>query len=124
MILKASMIFFGWIDSYSRRFTNHHCHIDYHVFINWKLTLICLVPFPIMLIATYFFKESVNKSFIQVRNAVAALNAFVQEHISGMQVVQAFAAEEREMRKFEKLINNIKWLISKLFLLTRYFSQL
>lgn len=72
-------------------------------FINWKLTLICLVPFPIMLIATYFFKESVNKSFIQVRNAVAALNAFVQEHISGMQVVQAFAAEEREMQKFEKI---------------------
>jgi ATP-binding cassette subfamily B multidrug efflux pump len=72
-------------------------------FINWKLTLICLVPFPIMLIATYFFKESVNKSFIQVRNAVAALNAFVQEHISGMQVVQAFAAEEREMKKFEKI---------------------
>jgi ATP-binding cassette, subfamily B, multidrug efflux pump len=72
-------------------------------FINWKLTLICLVPFPIMLIATYFFKESVNKSFIQVRNAVASLNAFVQEHISGMQVVQAFAAEEREMQKFEKI---------------------
>lgn len=72
-------------------------------FIDWKLTLICLVPFPIMLIATYFFKESVNKSFIQVRNAVAALNAFVQEHISGMQVVQAFAAEEREMQKFEKI---------------------
>jgi ATP-binding cassette subfamily B multidrug efflux pump len=71
--------------------------------INWKLTLICLVPFPIMLIATYFFKESVNKSFIQVRNAVAALNAFVQEHISGMQVVQAFAAEEKEMQKFEKI---------------------
>lgn len=72
-------------------------------FINWQLTLICLVPFPIMIIATYFFKESVNKSFIQVRNAVAALNAFVQEHISGMQVVQAFAAEEREMQKFEKI---------------------
>jgi len=72
-------------------------------FINWKLTLICLVPFPIMLVATYFFKESVNKSFIQVRNAVASLNAFVQEHISGMQVVQAFAAEEKEMQKFEKI---------------------
>ena len=71
--------------------------------INWKLTLICLIPFPIMLIATYFFKESVNKSFIQVRNAVAALNAFVQEHISGMQVVQAFAAEEKEMKKFTKI---------------------
>ena len=72
-------------------------------FINWQLTLICLIPFPIMLIATYFFKESVNKSFIQVRNAVAALNAFVQEHISGMAVVHAFAAEEKEMTKFEKI---------------------
>ena len=72
-------------------------------FINWKLTLICLIPFPIMLIATYFFKESVNKSFVQVRNAVAALNAFVQEHISGMQVVQAFAAEEKELQKFDTI---------------------
>ena len=71
--------------------------------INWKLTFICLIPFPIMLVATYFFKESVNKSFIQVRNAVAALNAFVQEHISGMQVVQAFAAEEKELKKFTKI---------------------
>jgi len=70
------------------------------IIMNWKLTLICLIPFPIMIIATYFFKESVNKSFIQVRNAVAALNAFVQEHISGMQVVQAFAAEDKEMEKF------------------------
>ena len=72
-------------------------------FINWKLTLICLIPFPIMIVATYFFKESVNKSFVQVRNAVAALNAFVQEHISGMQVVQAFAAEEKEMKKFDAI---------------------
>jgi len=68
---------------------------------DWRLTLICLVPFPIMLIATYFFKESVNKSFTNVRNAVASLNAFVQEHISGMQVIQAFTAENRERQKFE-----------------------
>ena len=68
---------------------------------DWQLTLICLVPFPIMLIATYFFKESVNKSFTNVRNAVASLNAFVQEHISGMQVIQAFTAENRERQKFE-----------------------
>lgn len=70
---------------------------------DWRLTLICLTPFPIMLIATYYFKESVNKSFISVRNAVASLNAFVQEHITGMQVVQAFAAEDREMNKFKKI---------------------
>ena len=71
--------------------------------IDWKLTLISVVSFPIMIIATYYFKESVNKSFIRVRNAVAALNAFVQEHITGMQVVQAFAAEDREFDKFNKI---------------------
>ncbi|MEI6584739.1 MAG: ABC transporter ATP-binding protein [Sediminibacterium sp.] len=67
---------------------------------DWRLTLVSLLPFPLMIVATYYFKESVNKSFIRVRNAVAALNAFVQEHITGMQVVQAFAAEKREIKKF------------------------
>ena len=72
-------------------------------FVDWRLTLICLAPFPILIIATYFFKESVNKSFIKVRNAVAALNAFVQEHITGMSVVQAFAVEDKEFRKFREI---------------------
>jgi len=67
------------------------------------LTLVCLAPFPILLIATYFFKETVNKSFIQVRNAIASLNAFVQEHLTGMSVVQAFAAERRELKKFDQI---------------------
>lgn len=70
---------------------------------DWRLTVISLAPFPIMIVATYYFKESVNKSFIQVRNAVAALNAFVQEHITGMQVVQAFAAEDKEYAAFKKI---------------------
>ncbi|MEP6467117.1 MAG: ABC transporter ATP-binding protein [Parafilimonas sp.] len=70
---------------------------------DWQLTLIALIPFPIIILATYYFKESVNKSFIQVRNAVAALNAFVQEKITGMQIVQAFAAEERELDKFKNI---------------------
>ncbi len=71
--------------------------------IDWRLTLISLIPFPVMIVATYYFKETVNRSFIRVRNAVAALNAFVQEHITGMQVVQAFAAEEKEFKKFQKI---------------------
>ncbi len=70
---------------------------------DWKLSLICLAPFPILIVATYVFKESVNKSFIKVRNAVAALNAFVQEHLTGIQVVQAFAAEGREYAKFRAI---------------------
>ncbi|HLK31111.1 MAG TPA: ABC transporter ATP-binding protein [Puia sp.] len=72
-------------------------------YVDWKLTLICMAPFPFLIVATYVFKESVNKSFIRVRNAVSSLNAFVQEHITGMQVVQAFAAEEREFNKFKKI---------------------
>jgi ATP-binding cassette subfamily B protein len=70
---------------------------------DWKLTLVCLVPFPLLILATWFFKESVNRSFIRVRNAVAALNAFVQEHITGIQIVQAFAGARREARKFDKI---------------------
>ncbi|HXR84593.1 MAG TPA: ABC transporter ATP-binding protein [Hanamia sp.] len=71
--------------------------------VDWRLSLISLAPFPILIIATYFFKESVNKSFIKVRNAVAALNAFVQEHITGMSVVQAFAVEDKEFNKFNEI---------------------
>jgi len=72
-------------------------------YIDWRLTLVSLSAFPILLLATYFFKESVNKSFIRVRNAVAQLNAFVQEHITGMQVVQAFAAEKKQFEKFRQI---------------------
>jgi ATP-binding cassette subfamily B multidrug efflux pump len=70
---------------------------------DWKLTLVCLAPFPFLILATWLFKETVNRSFIRVRNAVAALNAFVQEHITGIQIVQAFAAEKREAKKFDKI---------------------
>jgi ATP-binding cassette subfamily B protein len=71
--------------------------------VDWRLTLISLASFPILIVATYLFKESVNKSFIRVRNAVANLNAFVQEHITGMAIVQAFAAEDKEFRKFKTI---------------------
>ncbi len=67
------------------------------------MTLISLAPFPFLLIATWLFKESVNKSFIRVRNAVAQLNAFVQEHITGMHIVQAFAVEDKEFKKFKEI---------------------
>jgi ATP-binding cassette subfamily B protein len=80
------------------------CVLGYMFWADWQLTLICLIPFPLLLIATYFFKESVNRSFHRVRNAVSDLNAFVQEHLTGMSIVQAFAAEDREFKKF-KYIN-------------------
>ncbi|MCF8450435.1 MAG: ABC transporter ATP-binding protein/permease [Taibaiella sp.] len=67
---------------------------------DWRLTLVCLITFPLLILATWWFKEAVNKSFQRVRNAVAALNAFAQEHLTGMYIVQAFAAEEQEQKKF------------------------
>ncbi len=70
---------------------------------DWRLTLVSLSPFPILIFATYVFKESVNKSFYRVRNAVSALNAFVQEHLTGMVVVQAFTSEKREFARFKQI---------------------
>ncbi|MGZ8558531.1 MAG: ABC transporter ATP-binding protein [Chitinophagaceae bacterium] len=79
------------------------CVLAYMFWVDWQLTFIALIPFPIIIIATYYFKETINHSFFKVRNAVASLNAFVQEHLTGMQVVQAFASEEREFAKFKKI---------------------
>lgn len=77
--------------------------ISIMLFTDWRLTLISLSVFPILILATYFFKEAVNKSFNSVRNAVSALNAFVQEHLSGMYIIQAFSAQKREEAKFRTI---------------------
>ena len=58
---------------------------------------------PPLLFSTYVFKEKVKVSFQDVRNAVAKLNSFVQEHLTGMSVVQIFGNEQREFKKFEKI---------------------
>jgi ATP-binding cassette subfamily B protein len=79
------------------------CVLGIMFWTDWKLTLVCLIPFPIIILATYYFKESVNRSFHRVRNAVSHLNAFVQEHITGMYIVQSFAAEKREADKFREI---------------------
>jgi ATP-binding cassette, subfamily B, multidrug efflux pump len=79
------------------------CVLAYMFSVDPLLTLIALIPFPIIILATYYFKESINRSFFRVRNAVSNLNAFVQEHLTGMQVLQAFASEEREAGKFRKI---------------------
>ncbi len=70
---------------------------------DWRLTLVILVTVPFMIISTYVFKEYIKKSFNEVRLAVANLNSFVQEHISGMFIVQLFHAEKREMQKFNHI---------------------
>ncbi|MGD1958504.1 MAG: ABC transporter ATP-binding protein [Fulvivirga sp.] len=70
---------------------------------NWRLALISLSTFPLLLISTYIFKEKIKISFNDVRNAVSNLNTFVQEHITGMSIVQIFGSEKREYKKFEEI---------------------
>jgi ATP-binding cassette subfamily B multidrug efflux pump len=70
---------------------------------DWRLSLISLSTIPLMLIATYIFKEKVKKSFNFVRNAVSNLNTFVQEQITGMSLVQVFNAEHISFKKFERI---------------------
>mgnify|MGYP001315232483 FL=1 len=72
-------------------------------YINWKLTLIVLIPIPILLISTRIFKNAIKTSFQEVRKQISGLNSFVQEHITGMNIVQIFSREGVEARKFSKI---------------------
>ncbi len=72
-------------------------------YIDWRLTLVSLATFPLLIVATYVFKERIKIAFNEVRTAVSNLNTFVQEHITGMAIVQIFNSEKREFKKFEKI---------------------
>lgn len=71
---------------------------------SWKLTAICMLTMPFLIIASYVFKEKVKAAFQKVRNQLQKMNSFLQEHITGMRIVQIFTAESRERDKF-RLIN-------------------
>ena len=73
------------------------------LYTDWRLTLISLSTLPLLIFSTYIFKEKIKVTFNQVRNAVSNLNSFVQEHVTGMSVVQIFNAEKREMDKFKEI---------------------
>ena len=72
-------------------------------YIDWKLTLVSLSTLPLLVISTYVFKEKIKVTFNDVRNAVANLNSFLQEHITGMTIVQLFNREQREFEKFKEI---------------------
>ena len=72
-------------------------------YINWKLTLIVLIPIPILIFSTNIFKKAIKNSFQEVRKQISSLNSFVQEHITGMNIVQIFSREDIESKKFSKI---------------------
>lgn len=72
-------------------------------YVDWKLTLVSLSTLPLLIISTYIFKEKIKVAFNDVRNAVSNLNSFLQEHITGMNIVQIFNREKREYEKFKDI---------------------
>lgn len=68
-----------------------------------KLSLICLSVFPFLMWATRYFQEKMKATFEDERSAISRLNTFVQEHITGMNIVQIFNREKKEMEKFEAI---------------------
>lgn len=73
------------------------------LYTSWQLTLICLVTLPFLILATYIFKEKVKAAFQIVRTQIQKMNAFLQERISGMRIVQIFNAEDKELDKFKSI---------------------
>lgn len=78
------------------------------ILLNWKLTLITLTTLPLMILATIVFKNKVKGSFTRVRKAVSDMNAFLQEHITGMSIVHMFNREEEEANRFDEVNTKLK----------------
>lgn len=73
---------------------------------NWELSLVTIAVLPILFYATFWFKEKVRVAFLNVRDQISNLNSFVQEHINGMDVVQLFNREKKQLEKFKKINAN------------------
>lgn len=73
------------------------------LYTSWQLTLVCLTTLPLLIWSSYWFKEAVKKSFEIIRTQVSKMNAFLQERITGMRIVQIFNAEAQEWAKYEKI---------------------
>lgn len=70
---------------------------------SWKLALIVLLPMPLLMLASYLFKEAIKSAFQEVRTQVSHLNTFLQEHISGISIIQYFGREDQELEKFTEI---------------------
>ena len=77
--------------------------LGFMLYTDWKLTLVVLAPMPLLILASFIFKEAIKSAFQDVRAQVGHLNTFLQEHISGMSIIKYFARENQEMRKFKQI---------------------
>ena len=98
---------------------------------NWQLTLLTLIPIPLLIIATNIFAKAMRNSFAAERIQVTRLSSFVQERLSGMFVVQLFSREQNEMKSFDAINKehrqahvNAVWAFSIFFPVVEILSSL
>jgi len=77
--------------------------LGFMFWMNWKLTWIVMLAMPVLVYVTRVFQRKMQLSFEEVRNQVANLNAFVQERVTGMKIVQLFNREDIEAEKFRQI---------------------
>jgi ATP-binding cassette subfamily B multidrug efflux pump len=73
------------------------------VYRDLALTIVVLLPLPLLIIATTIFQKAIKSAFQEIRTEVSNLNTYLQEHITGISIIQYFAREEQEYRKFTKI---------------------
>ncbi len=78
------------------------------VYVNWKLALVTFVSLPLLLLATFFFRAKARDAYRMVRLKLARLNSFVQEHITGMNIVQLFVRENPTFGKFDAINTDLR----------------
>jgi ATP-binding cassette subfamily B multidrug efflux pump len=73
------------------------------LWMNWSLALVTLSVIPLIFVATSFFRKAVRDSYRRIRVAIARINAYIQEHVTGIVVLQLFNREKRAYEKFEEI---------------------
>ncbi len=73
------------------------------VYMNWQLSIVVFFTLPIILLATKIFQKYMKSAFEEVRNEVSNLNSFIQERLTGMKIVQLFAREATELKRFKAI---------------------
>ncbi|WP_309608822.1 ABC transporter ATP-binding protein [Flavobacterium sp.] len=86
--------------------------LGFMLYMNWKLTMIVIAGMPILIYVTRVFQKKMQGAFEEVRNQIANMNAFVQERVTGMKIVQLFTREDIELEKFKEINNKhrVAWV--------------
>jgi ATP-binding cassette subfamily B protein len=78
------------------------------IYVNWKLALVTFISLPILIIATFIFRKKARDAYRSVRLKLARLNAFVQEHLTGITIVQLFCREKDTYNRFNDINTDLR----------------